>query len=107
MEKKTKRNIIKMVVKGVNALGTDMIFGAAASLALTVIGPKNKVIKVIDFIAMSLAAGVMATVVTEKTNGVVDSSMDAWFGIIDGVSDLKDLIATINTNKEDEEETED
>ena len=104
MEKKTKRNIIKMVVKGVNALGTDMMFGAAAGLALTVIGPKNKVIKIIDFIAMTLAAGAMAAVVTEKTNEVVDSSMDSWFAIFDGVSDLKDVIAAINTNKEETED---
>lgn len=104
MKKETKRNIIKMVVKGVNALGTDMMFGAAAGLALTVIGPKNKVIKVIDFIAMTLAAGAMATVVTEKTNAVLDSSMDAWFAIFDGVSDLKDVIAAINTKTEETED---
>lgn len=93
-----------MIVKGVNSLGTDMMFGAAAGLALTVIGPKNKVIKVIDFIAMTLAAGAMAAVVTEKTNEVVDSSMDAWFAFFDGVSDLKDVIAAINTKKEEETE---
>lgn len=102
MKKETRRKLETLGARIINFAGTTILFGGAAGLALAAIHPKTKVGYAFGFLAVSVAGGMMADAVFEKTDPIVIETMNGLFASVDGLEDLyKALFA-----KKEEAETE-
>lgn len=102
MKKETRRKLETYGVRIVNFLGTSMLFGAAAGITVAAMKPKTKLGAGLYLLVVSVAGGMMADAVFQKTDPIVIETMDGLFAMVDGLDELKKALFS----KPEEVETE-